>query len=196
MFRFKELFQFTTKDYSYKNTIVTYLSSNILLGITYLFAYLIREYFISRVIAVLVIVLFIYLLIAFIVKIMAINDNKTKALITHGEYKSIFNPIDIDLDDIILWLRRMMEPETIVCSIKKQYFIIEISFDVKGRRGAYYNKQIFLNNEKVDLEKIIALLKKKAEDNVVKVYETFDKNRPEILVDEIRKIKEKNPHLG
>ncbi len=187
----KELFQFVTKDYTYKKTVMTYISANIILGLIVALCYIIRQYFISHIILAFAFISFVYLLLAFAIRMINISDNRSISKTINGKTKFKYNPINIELNDIILWIQKYDEPETLVCSIENKFFVIEISFDVKGRRGKYYNRKLYFNNDKIDECLLIEKLRNEAIDNVIKVYETFDKNKPEILLDEINKVKNK-----
>ena len=109
-----------------------------------------------------------------------------------GKLKFKFNPINVSLDDIILWLKETNEPETIYISmIDDEYHILEVWFDVRGRRGTYYNKQIYFDNKEYSENETIQLLQNKATNSFIKVYETYDRNKPEILIQKIDEIKNK-----
>lgn len=64
-------------------------------------------------------------------------------------------------------------------------------FDLTGIRGDYYNKQLYFNNAIISENDLINKLREKNQDGKIAVYETFDKNKPEILIDEIDEIKAK-----
>ena len=189
MSNIKELFQFYSGDYTYKKTIVTYIIANIVILSIAILDYIIRDYFISHIILGVIFIIFIYLLLAFIARMITISDNRNINKTINGKNKFKYNPINIELEDIVLWISKFDEPELLVCSIENEFFVIEISYDIKGRRGEYYNRQLYFNNKVIDESSLIEKLKNKAINNIVKVYQTFDTNKPELIFDEINKIK-------
>ncbi len=184
----KELFMCSSDDLKYKNTILVYMAANIVIA---LIAIIFNIIFKSGIPLAILTGLFLYLLISFSIRLTAINDNRSKKKIIDGKYVPKFKPILVNVDDIIIWLKHMEEPETIVCSYIDEFYIIEISFDVKEGRGDYYNKQLYFNNSIISESDLINKLRKKNQDGKIIVYETFDRNKPEILIDEIKaKLKE------
>ena len=188
----KELFMCSSDDLKYKNTILVYMAANIVIA---LIAIIFNIIFKSGIPLAILAGLFLYLLISFSIRLTAINDNRSKKKIIDGKYVPKFKPILVNVDDIIIWLKHMEEPETIVCSYIEEFYIIEISFDVKEGRGDYYNKQLYFNNSIISESDLIKKLREKNQDGKIAVYETFDKNKPEILIDEIDEIKAKLKEL-
>ncbi len=188
----KELFMCSSDDLKYKNTILVYMAANIVIA---LIAIIFNIIFKSGIPLAILAGLFLYLLISFSIRLTAINDNRSKKKIIDGKYVPKFKPILVNVDDIIIWLKHMEEPETIVCSYIEEFYIIEISFDVKEGRGDYYNKQLYFNNSIISESDLIKKLREKNQDGKITVYETFDRNKPEILIDEIDEIKAKLKEL-
>lgn len=184
----KELFKFSSDDLKYKNTVLVYIAADIVLV---LIAIVFNIIFESGIPLVILTALFLYLLMAFSIRLTAISDNRIAQKIKSGKYTFKFKPILVNVDDIIIWLKHMEEPETIICSYLNEFFIIEIVFDLTGIRGDYYNKQLYFNNAIISENDLINKLREKNQDGKIAVYETFDKNKPEILIDEIDEIKAK-----
>lgn len=184
----KELFMCYSDDLKYKNTVLVYIAADIVLV---LIAIVFNIIFESGIPLVILTALFLYLLMAFSIRLTAISDNRIAQKIKSGKYTFKFKPILVDVDDIIIWLKHMEEPETIICSYLNEFFIIEIVFDLTGIRGDYYNKQLYFNNAIISENDLINKLREKNQDGKIAVYETFDKNKPEILIDEIDEIKAK-----
>lgn len=185
----KELFKFSSDDLKYKNTVLVYIAADIVLVLIAIVSDIVFEnaYLLRFIIA----ALFLYLLVTFSIRLTAISDNRIAQKIKSGKYTFKFKPILVDVDDIIIWLKHMEEPETIICSYLNEFFIIEIVFDLTGIRGDYYNKQLYFNNAIISENDLINKLREKNQDGKIAVYETFDKNKPEILIDEIDEIKAK-----
>lgn len=185
----KELFKFSSDDLKYKNTVLVYIAADIVLVLIAIVSDIVFEnaYLLRFIIA----ALFLYLLMAFSIRLTAISDNRIAQKIKSGKYTFKFKPILVNVDDIIIWLKHMEEPETIICSYLNEFFIIEIVFDLTGIRGDYYNKQLYFNNAIISENDLINKLREKNQDGKIAVYETFDKNKPEILIDEIDEIKAK-----
>ena len=176
-------------DLKYKNTVLVYIAADIVLVLIAIVSDIVFEnaYLLRFIIA----ALFLYLLVTFSIRLTAISDNRIAQKIKSGKYTFKFKPILVDVDDIIIWLKHMEEPETIICSYLNEFFIIEIVFDLTGIRGDYYNKQLYFNNAIISENDLINKLREKNQDGKIAVYETFDKNKPEILIDEIDEIKAK-----
>lgn len=185
----KELFMCYSDDLKYKNTVLVYIAADIVLVLIAIVSDIVFEnaYLLRFIIA----ALFLYLLVTFSIRLTAISDNRIAQKIKSGKYTFKFKPILVNVDDIIIWLKHMEEPETIICSYLNEFFIIEIVFDLTGIRGDYYNKQLYFNNAIISENDLINKLREKNQDGKIAVYETFDKNKPEILIDEIDEIKAK-----
>lgn len=185
----KELFMCSSDDLKYKNTILVYIAANIVIALITILSDIVFEnaYLLRFIIA----ALFVYFLMTFSIRLTAISDNRSAQKIKNGKYTFKFKPILVNVDDIIIWLKHMEEPETIICSYINEFYIIEIAFDLTGIRGDYYNKQLYFNNSIISESDLIKKLREKNQDGKITVYETFDKNKPEILIDEIDEIKAK-----
>lgn len=189
----KELFKFSSDDLKYKNTVLVYIVVNIVLVLITILSDIVFEnaYLLRSIIA----ALFVYFLMTFSIRLTAISDNRSAQKIKNGKYTFKFKPILVNVDDIIIWLKHMEEPETIICSYINEFYIIEIAFDLTGIRGDYCNKQLYFNNAIISENDLINKLRKKNQDGKITVYETFDRNKPEILIDEIDEIKAKLKEL-
>ena len=188
----RELFSFQSDDITYKNTVIRFLITLVLIVLLIIAANFLPFEIASRIISGILVTISIYLFIAFFARLTSISDNKEHMKVKSGKLKFKFNPINVSLDDIILWLKETNEPETIYISmIDDEYHILEVWFDVRGRRGTYYNKQIYFDNKEYSENETIQLLQNKATNNFIKVYETYDRNKPEILIQKIDEIKNK-----
>ena len=185
----KELFKFSSDDFKYKNTVLVYIAANIVIALITILSDIVFEnaYLLRFIIA----ALFVYFLMTFSIRLTTISDNRSAQKIKNGKYTFKFKPILVNVDDIIIWLKHMEEPETIICSYINEFYIIEIAFDLTGIRWDYYNKQLYFNNAIISESDLIKKLREKNQDGKITVYETFDKNKPEILIDEIDEIKAK-----
>lgn len=188
----RELFSFQSDDITYKNTVIRFLITLVLIVLLIIAANFLPFEIASRIISGILVTISIYLFIAFFARLTSISDNKEHMKVKSGKLKFKFNPINVSLDDIILWLKETNEPETIYISmIDDEYHILEVWFDVRGRRGTYYNKQIYFDNKEYSENETIQLLQNKATNSFIKVYETYDRNKPEILIQKIDEIKNK-----
>ena len=188
----RELFSVQSDDITYKNTVIRFLITLVLIVLLIIAANFLPFEIASRIISGILVTISIYLFIAFFARLTSISDNKEHMKVKSGKLKFKFNPINVSLDDIILWLKETNEPETIYISmIDDEYHILEVWFDVRGRRGTYYNKQIYFDNKEYSENETIQLLQNKATNNFIKVYETYDRNKPEILIQKIDEIKNK-----
>ena len=188
----RELFSVQSDDITYKNTVIRFLITLVLIVLLIIAANFLPFEIASRIISGILVTISIYLFIAFFARLTSISDNKEQMKAKSGKLKFKFNPINVSLDDIILWLKETNEPETIYISmIDDEYHILEVWFDVRGRRGTYYNKQIYFDNKEYSENETIQLLQNKATNNFIKVYETYDRNKPEILIQKIDEIKNK-----
>lgn len=188
----RELFSVQSDDITYKNTVIRFLITLVLIVLLIIAANFLPFEIVSRIISGILVTISIYLFIAFFARLTSISDNKEHMKVKSGKLKFKFNPINVSLDDIILWLKETNEPETIYISmIDDEYHILEVWFDVRGRRGTYYNKQIYFDNKEYSENETIQLLQNKATNNFIKVYETYDRNKPEILIQKIDEIKNK-----
>ena len=79
-------------------------------------------------------------------------------------------------------------------SKNKINYIFEISFETKGKNGPFYDKRFFLDNEELQdsntcIEKLTSL--DIIYNNELSIYETFDKNSPELLIKVIDELRNK-----
>ncbi len=183
-----DLISFTTKEKTYKKTFLRFIIATLVVAFLTLLDYLISKYLISKIILSVLFIVYIYLLLAFISRIICIGENKKNEKKEIGLYKTKYEAIDFDYEIVIKWLKNKKDPETLLCYYNNKYFEIDIVFDVVGRRGNYYNKQYYLNKEKMTEEQIIDEIGNRLIDGKLRVYETFDHNGPDILVKEIEGI--------
>lgn len=117
----KELFKFSSDDLKYKNTVLVYIAADIVLVLIAIVSDIVFEnaYLLRFIIA----ALFLYLLVTFSIRLTAISDNRIAQKIKSGKYTFKFKPILVDVDDIIIWLKHMEEPETIICSYLNEFLL-------------------------------------------------------------------------
>ena len=101
-------------------------------------------------------------------------------------HKTTFSYYHLQVDDFVYWLKNAVVPEKLIVRSKNKInYIFEISFETKGKNGPFYNKRFFLDNEELQdsntcIEKLTSL--DIIYNNELSIYETFDKNSPELLI--------------
>ena len=131
---------------------------------------------------------------AFIGRLTVVADNIELVNSLKGNIKFKNSPIKFTFEEISFFIRNTKNPETIyVKSINKGYHMIDIAYDVKGRKGPFYNKQYYFDG--IQIKSIDEFLKTIYDNTVISdyimVYATFDKKSPEILsklINELKKI--------
>ena len=124
-----------------------------------------------------------------------VSDNREANNIKSDKYKFKYKPIKLTADDFVYWLENAVVPEKLIIRSKNKInYIFEISFETKGKNGPFYNKRFFLDNEKLQdsntcIEKLTSL--DIIYNNELSIYETFDKNSPELLIKIIDELKNK-----
>lgn len=195
---FRNFFSFNTDSISYKKELLLFLLRLLILSLVYgvlsILNYLWPN---SRGVKILDIIFFTALffsILSFLGRLSFVSDNKEKMKVKGGKKKFKFEPIYLDLDDFINWLKGYDEPETIYIQNKSgEIHTIEISFDVKGLtgNGKYYNKQYYINEVKSSLDDLIEFTKKSSTSNGIKILASFDNNSPLVVKEEIETYKTK-----
>ena len=147
-----------------------------------------------RIITVICVVLYILFMICFLSRVfITVSDNKEKYEMKNKKYKFKYEPVKVFVDDLRFWLENANVPETIlVKSLEDRVYSFDVCFDVKGRNGPFINKQFYLDDDKLD--SVDACINIMYELNIIMgdyiyVYETFDHNKPDVLVKIIEDLK-------
>lgn len=190
-----EIFTADTDSTSYKKTTLNFLLASIAPIVLFFICNLVPVRNIFRFIILIPIFTFIWMLLMYFVRLMHVSDNKNLINIKRDGYKYKYKPIDLSIQDFEFWLENAEAPETIYVKSKKGInYKFEISFEVKGKNGPFYNKEFYLDENKIDT--IDCCIKTFIEleiinKNIIKVYETFDRNSPEIINIEISNLRNK-----
>ena len=106
-----------------------------------------------------------------------------------------YKPIKLSINDFIFWINNARIPERIIVRSKDNInYFFEISFEVKGKNGPFYNKRFFLDDKELFSEEECVEYLKSINiiyNDIIKVYETFDYNKPEVLIGIINDLKGK-----
>lgn len=184
----KPLLSVETNERRYKPFVIRLLIELIVFGIPYVISSIfIPVNTIWRIIVVIFLVAMIVSVFFFICRCINISDNKAKDQTYREKYKEKFNPVSINREDFIFWLKNATLDETIVIkSIFKKYSILEL-FVYKG------NIEFCFNGNDIDsVSSLISILEeKKYLDGTITVCETFDHNKPELLLKTIDDLKRK-----
>lgn len=190
-----EIFTADTDSTSYKKVTLNFLLASIAPIVLFFICNLIPIGNVFRFILLIPIYTFIWMLLMFFVRLIHVSDNKDLINIKRKGYKFKYKPIDLSIQDFEFWLKNAEAPETIYVKSKKGInYKFEISFEVKGKNGPFYNKEFYLDANKIDT--IDCCIKTFIEleiinKNIIKVYETFDRNSPEIINIEISNLRNK-----
>ena len=195
MFEFiKGIFSFRTKSIKYSTEVIKMLVGIIIVGIGLIFTEIIfPNVLVIQILRSIVVFSGLEILISFYWRIILVSDNKEQNLIKNKKYKFKHEPINLSISDFEFLVDNAVAPETMYVESKTSDFhIIQIAFDITGIRGKFYNKH-FLIDEEVILDKQI-FLNKLLElcivyDGKIKVYATFDYNKPEVLLSVIETLK-------
>ena len=190
-----EIFTADTDSTSYKKVTLNFLLASIAPIVLFFICNLIPIGNVFRFILLIPIFTFYWMLLMFFARLIHVSDNKALINIKRKGYKFKYKPIDLSIQDFEFWLKNAETPETIYVKSKKGInYKFEISFEVKGKNGPFYNKEFYLDANKIDT--IDCCIKTFIEleiinKNIIKVYETFDRNSPEIINIEISNLRNK-----
>lgn len=181
-----EIFTADTDSTSYKKVTLNFLLASIAPIVLLFICNLIPIGNVFRFILLIPMFTFIWMLLMFSVRLMHVSDNKALINIKRKGYKFKYKPIGLSIQDFKFWLKNAEVPETIYVKSKKGInYRFEISFEVKGKNGPFYNKEFYLDNEKInDINKCLRIFYELdiIYNDSIKVYETFDRNSPDTII--------------
>jgi len=190
-----EIFTADTDSTSYKKVTLNFLLASIAPIVLFFICNLIPVGNLFRIIIFVPMFTFIWMLLMFFERLMHVSDNKALINIKRTGYKFKYEPIDLSIQDFEFWLENAEVPETIyVKSEKGINYKFEISFEVKGKNGPFYNKEFYLENNKInDINECLRIFYELEiiYNDSIKVYETFDRNSPDIIISIINDLKNK-----
>lgn len=191
-----EIFTADTDSTSYKKVTLNFLLASIAPIVLFFICNLIPIGNVFRFILLIPMFTFIWMLLMFFVRLMHVSDNKNLINIKRKGYKFKYKPIDLSIQDLEFWLKNAEAPETIYVKSKKGInYKFEISFGVKGKNGPFYNKEFYLDDNKInDINECLKIFYELEiiYNDSIKVYETFDRNKPEIINIEISNLMNKS----
>lgn len=190
-----EIFTADTDSTSYKKVTLNFLLASIAPIVLFFICNLIPIGNVFRFILLIPMFTFIWMLLMFFVRLMHVSDNKTLINIKRKGYKFKYKPIDLSIQDFEFWLENAEVPETIYVKSKKGInYKFEISFEVKGKNGPFYNKEFYLDDNKInDIKECLRILYELdiIYNDRIKVFETFDRNSPDTIISIISDLKTK-----
>lgn len=190
-----EIFTADTDSTSYKKVTLNFLLASIAPIVLFFICNLIPIGNVFRFILLIPIYTFIWMLLMFFVRLIHVSDNKDLINIKRKGYKFKYKPIDLSIQNFEFWLKNAEAPETIYVKSKKGInYKFEISFEVKGKNGPFYNKEFYLDDNKInDINECLRIFYELEiiYNDSIKVYETFDRNSPDIIISIISDLKTK-----
>ena len=191
-----EIFTADTDSTSYKKVTLNFLLASIAPIVLFFICNLIPIGNVFRFILLIPMFTFIWMLLMYFARLMHVSDNKVLINIKRKGYKFKYKPIDLSIQDFEFWLENAEVPETIYVKSKKGInYRFEISFEVKGKNGPFYNKEFYLDDNKInDINECLRIFYELEiiYNDSIKVYETFDRNNPEIINIEISDLRNKS----
>lgn len=190
-----EIFTADTDSTSYKKVTLNFLLASIAPIVLFFVCNLIPVGNGFRFLILIPIFTFIWMLLMFFVRLMHVSDNKAFMNIKRNGYKFKYEPIDLSIQDFEFWLENAEVPETIYVKSKKGInYKFEISFEVKGKNGPFYNKEFYLDDNKInDINECLRIFYELEiiYNDSIKVFETFDRNSPDTIISIISDLKTK-----
>ena len=190
-----EIFTADTDSTSYKKVTLNFLLASIAPIVLFFICNLIPVGNVFRIIIFVPMFTFIWMLLMFFVSLMHVSDNKALINIKRKGYKFKYKPIDLSIQDFEFLLENAEAPETIYVKSKKGInYKFEISFEVKGKNGPFYNKEFYLDNNKInDINECLRIFYELEiiYNDGIKVFETFDRNSPDTIISIISDLKTK-----
>ena len=188
---------FNTTSLNYFFEILKFLSGAIVVGVGLIFTEIVfPNILVIQVLRGILVFTFLELLISLLFRAISVSDNKEIYLIRNKKYNFKYEPIYLCLNDVKFLLENSDNPETLYVGSKTgNYHVIQISFDITGRRGEFYNKHFVIDDEVIYEEKrFLNKLYDKGiiNDGQIKVYATFDNNKPDVILSIIENLKNKN----
>lgn len=184
----KSVFSFTTDSYKYKSEIIKYIISIAIIFIIAIITYFIK-YKLYNYILFILFIIFIWLTLAFWTRLGFVTENKENMDILNNKFKFKNEPYIASTRDFILLLNNIDVPTRLILNSLSQPVIVEISFDVKGRRGEFYNKEYYFNNNKVSLDVLIKKLGLNSKTSI-KILE-YNNDDPKLFYNDLNIIKSK-----
>ena len=134
-----------------------------------------------------------FMILLFFCRLIWVSDNREKNDIKSNKYKYKYAPVKVSVQDFIFWLNMAKMPEIIYTkSLLGINYMFEISFEAKSKSGPFFNKKFFLDGKELkDWNQCIDTLEelKIIKAGYIDVYETFDHNKPEMLLKIIQELK-------
>ena len=190
-----EIFTADTDSTSYKKVTLNFLLASIAPIVLFFICNLIPVGNGFRFLILIPMFTFIWMLLMFSVRLMHVSDNKALINIKRNGYKFKYKPIDLSIQDFEFWLENAEVPETIYVKSKKGInYKFEISFEVKGKNGPFYNKEFYLDDNKItDINECLRIFYELEiiYNDGIKVFETFDRNSPDTIISIISDLKTK-----
>lgn len=190
-----EIFTADTDSTSYKKVTLNFLLASIAPIVLFFICNLIPIGNVFRFILLIPMFTFIWMLLMFFVRLIHVSDNKVLINIKRKGYKFKYKPIDLSIQDFEFWLKNAEVPETIYVKSKKGInYKFEISFEVKGKNGPFYNKEFYLDDNKInDINECLRIFNELEiiYNDGIKVFETFDRNSPDTIISIISDLKTK-----
>ena len=136
-----------------------------------------------------------FMVLLFSVRLTRVSDNKEVKNIKRTNYKFKYKPIKLSVGDFKYWIKNAVMPETIyVKSALKVNYKFMVDYETQGKNGPFINKRFYLDNKELKDEKECVKVFQELSiifNDYILVYETFDHNRPEIIIEIIDELKSK-----
>ena len=136
-----------------------------------------------------------FMVLLFSVRLISVSDNKEVNNIKRENYKFKYKPIKLSVGDFNYWITNAVMPETIyVKSALKVNYKFMVDYETQGKNGPFINKRFYLDNKELKDEKECVKVFQELSiifNDYILVYETFDHNRPEIIIEIIDELKSK-----
>ena len=197
MFKFiKEIFSFNTDSLKYSLEVIKMLTGIIFVGIGLTFTELVfPNVLIIQILRAIFVSTGFEVLLSFMWRIDCVFKNKEKYLLKNKKIKFKHNPIYLSFNDLNFLVKNAVDPETMyVESEIGDFHIIQIAFDITGTRGRFYNKHFVIDEEEIQDEgKFLNKLREMGiiYEEKIKVYATFDYNKPQVLLSVIDSLRNK-----
>jgi len=178
----KSIFSLKSENLHYRSEIMKFVVT-LIVSISFLIGiYFLPDHISFRILAVIIIALMLYFCLAFICRLIDISENNHKNNFYIGKVKFDYKPIFIDKQDLTDWLLNCSEPEVIYLNgIDNMNHIIEVVFDVRGQRGPYYNKCIYVDDEKKTNDSVKEFISNISYPNGIKILASFDGDSPQVI---------------
>lgn len=190
-----KLFSGATDSLSYFKETKDFLLGIIIPVIAFILSLLIPVNTPLRILVVLFLGLLFFMTFLYLVRLISVSDNKEANNIKRDNYKFKHKPINLPIADFEYWIKNADMPETLyVKSSLKINYKFMIDFETQGKNGLFINKRFYLDNKELSDERECVKVFQELNiifDDYILVYETFDHNRPEIIIEIVDKLKSK-----